>query len=226
MASKCVEQSVCILQSELLGKDEAVRDVLKKKGFSIKQQALVTLRHEDASLFIHEVSRPRLTSRLPSSRPTSSPPSSARSASSRAEVNNEDTSSSEEKISTPRDPTIVSARKDEPSDFECPEDAILALSKGPLIVLVLEKENAIKDLIELVGPSNPDLWTSAPASSSLRAKFGLNAQTLGVRCSKHESTVTQEIEFLFDRSGSGNRENRRRSEMGRMVKSAEVSYCL
>lgn len=77
-------------------------------------------------------------------------------------------------------------------------------------MLALEKPNAVSDLLELVGPSNPELWPQAP--NCLRAHFGQNKQELGVRCSLQESTVALEVEFLLACSGPS-REGRKHSQL-------------
>lgn len=79
-----------------------------------------------------------------------------------------------------------------------------------MLVLAVVKANAVSDLLELVGPADPDLWTAsatATASQCLRARFGKSRQALGVRCSRQEATVALELEFLLACAAPG-REHR------------------
>jgi len=67
------------------------------------------------------------------------------------------------------------------------------MSSGPLVVLVLEKENAIADLRELMGPTNP---AQAPAGS-IRKKWGANIENNAIHGSDAEETARFEISYFF-----------------------------
>lgn len=88
---------------------------------------------------------------------------------------------------------------DLPNDEVSPNFADRVPHSGPALMLALEKPNAVSDLLELVGPCNPELWAHTP--NCLRARFGKSREELGVRCSLQESTVALEIEFLLACSG-------------------------
>ncbi|TYZ65725.1 hypothetical protein PybrP1_006273 [[Pythium] brassicae (nom. inval.)] len=89
---------------------------------------------------------------------------------------------------------------DPSSALHADRGAAPASSRGPVLMLAVEKPNAVADLLELVGPANPELWNSS-APDCLRARFGKSSTALGVRCSLQESTVALEIEFLLACSG-------------------------
>jgi nucleoside-diphosphate kinase len=67
------------------------------------------------------------------------------------------------------------------------------MSSGPLVVLALEKENAIADLRELMGPTNP---AQAPAGS-IRKKWGANIENNAIHGSDAEETARFEISYFF-----------------------------
>ncbi|DBA00207.1 TPA: hypothetical protein N0F65_007832 [Lagenidium giganteum] len=231
-----VLNTVLIVQCEALDQDEAIRTELRKKGFRFKQQTIATLTKEEASHFIYEVSNPASEMYLVShaeaiegeegdqdpaalgavatertgrktddhekgsarhagaddAKSLLSPRESARSAS---------TGTPREKGAngTPR------TADGERVEAETPDEAIQAF--GPVLVMLLEKGNAVRDLIDLVGPANPGSWASATHSSTLRARYGKSRDQLAVRCSQQELTAMHEFDFLLACSGN-NRENR------------------
>ena len=67
------------------------------------------------------------------------------------------------------------------------------MSSGPLVVLALEKENAIADLRELMGPTNP---AQAPPGS-IRKKWGTNIENNAIHGSDAEDTARFEISYFF-----------------------------
>jgi nucleoside-diphosphate kinase len=67
------------------------------------------------------------------------------------------------------------------------------MSSGPLVVLVLEKENAIADLRELMGPTNP----AQASAGSIRKKWGANIENNAIHGSDAEETARFEISYFF-----------------------------
>lgn len=85
-------------------------------------------------------------------------------------------------------------------DYKEPESWIIdAMSCGPLVVLLLEKENAVMELKKLVGPANAQAWQTAEFSNSLRGQFGINERRLSLRSSIQSNIVQNEIEFFFSK---------------------------
>ena len=67
------------------------------------------------------------------------------------------------------------------------------MSSGPCLVMVLEKENAIKAWRDLMGATNP----AAAADGTLRKKFGKSIDNNAVHGSDAPETAAQEIAFFF-----------------------------
>uniref|UniRef100_K3W8E2 Nucleoside diphosphate kinase-like domain-containing protein n=1 Tax=Globisporangium ultimum (strain ATCC 200006 / CBS 805.95 / DAOM BR144) TaxID=431595 RepID=K3W8E2_GLOUD len=200
-AAVATQVSVLLVQVEALHEDAAIRDELHKLGFRVKHQALVHLSKEDAHAFVHQVCDPMTAS--------------ARLHQSLSHSSNEDkrpTSTSEREELQRETGEGLPTPRFQHGDGENLEDVVCALASGPALMLAMNKPNAVKELQDLVGPWNPELWSSAPAT--LRARFGKNQHEVGVRCSGDASTVAQEIEFLLARSGgsgAAHRESHRSS---------------
>ncbi len=67
------------------------------------------------------------------------------------------------------------------------------MSSGPLIIMVLEKENAIQDWRELMGATNP----AQARIGTLRYMFGTSIGNNAVHGSDSPTTAEQEIKFFF-----------------------------
>ena len=67
------------------------------------------------------------------------------------------------------------------------------MSSAPCIVMVLERENAIKAWRELMGATNP----AVAAEGSLRKKFGESIDHNAVHGSDAPETAVQEVAFFF-----------------------------
>jgi len=67
------------------------------------------------------------------------------------------------------------------------------MSSGPLVLLVLEKENAIADWRKLMGATNP----ANAAEGTLRRKFAGSIQENAVHGSDAEETAAFEIGYWF-----------------------------
>ena len=67
------------------------------------------------------------------------------------------------------------------------------LSSGPIVVMILEKENAIKHNRDLMGATNP----KDAKLGTIRKQFGLSIDKNSVHGSDSPENATLEIEFFF-----------------------------
>ncbi len=67
------------------------------------------------------------------------------------------------------------------------------LSSGPIVVMILERENAIIANRELMGSTNP----KEAAEGTLRKKFGISIDKNSVHGSDSEENARIEIDFFF-----------------------------
>jgi nucleoside-diphosphate kinase len=67
------------------------------------------------------------------------------------------------------------------------------MSSGPIVVLALEKENAIADLRQLMGPTDP----ANAEEGTIRKKWGTNMQRNAIHGSDAEDTARFELSFFF-----------------------------
>jgi nucleoside-diphosphate kinase len=72
-------------------------------------------------------------------------------------------------------------------------DLCAFMSSGPLVLLVLEKENAIADLRELMGATNP----ANAEEGTIRKKFASSIQENAIHGSDAEETAAFEIGYWF-----------------------------
>ncbi|ETO69608.1 hypothetical protein F444_13832 [Phytophthora nicotianae P1976] len=188
-ASQASQLSVLVLQADALEHDEAVRQELKRCGFVVKHQTLVHLAIDAARQFVLDVCNPHSQMYQPAveeSKNETQPTSEQHD----AEAGATHALNSEVNLET----TV--------EDNEMMEHAIHALASGPALVLGVEKPNAIAELLQLVGPADPTVWTES-APSCFRARFAKDApRKLGLRCSISEVTAAQELAFLLAHSGS------------------------
>ena len=68
------------------------------------------------------------------------------------------------------------------------------LSSGPIVVMILEKENAILDNRELMGATNP----KNAEDGTIRRKYGLSIDKNSVHGSDSPENAKIEIEFFFN----------------------------
>jgi nucleoside-diphosphate kinase len=73
------------------------------------------------------------------------------------------------------------------------EDLCDYMSSGPLILMVLEKENAIADLRKLMGATNP----ANAEEGTIRKKFAESIQENAIHGSDAEETASFEIGYWF-----------------------------
>ena len=67
------------------------------------------------------------------------------------------------------------------------------MSSGPIVALALEKENAIADLRELMGATNP----ANAEEGTIRKKWATNIENNAIHGSDAEDTARFELSFFF-----------------------------
>ncbi len=67
------------------------------------------------------------------------------------------------------------------------------MSRGPIVVMALEKENAIAAWRDLMGPTNP----ANAAEGTIRKKWGSNIENNAVHGSDAEDTARFELGYFF-----------------------------
>lgn len=67
------------------------------------------------------------------------------------------------------------------------------MSSGPLVLMVLEKENAIADLRKLMGATNP----ANAEEGTIRKRFAASIQENAIHGSDGEETAAFEIDYWF-----------------------------
>lgn len=72
-------------------------------------------------------------------------------------------------------------------------ELVESMAKGPVIVMVLEKENAIKDWRDLMGATNP----TAAAIGTIRKMFGISIGSNTTHGSDAPETAQVEVPFFF-----------------------------
>ena len=73
------------------------------------------------------------------------------------------------------------------------DDLCAYLSSGPILVMVLEKENAVKDNRELMGATNP----KDAVEGTIRKKYGISIDKNSVHGSDSTENAKAEIDFFF-----------------------------
>ena len=72
-------------------------------------------------------------------------------------------------------------------------DLCAYLSSGPIVVMILEKENAVLNNRELMGATNP----KDAVEGTIRKKFGISIDKNSVHGSDSNSNAKIEIDFFF-----------------------------
>jgi nucleoside-diphosphate kinase len=70
---------------------------------------------------------------------------------------------------------------------------VMFMTEGPVVMLVLERDNAIKHWREVMGATNPD----KAAEGTIRKKFAKNIERNAVHGSDAVETAAVEIPFFF-----------------------------
>ena len=74
------------------------------------------------------------------------------------------------------------------------EDLCNYLSSGPIVVMILSRENAVLANRELMGATNPD----DAKEGTIRKKYGLSIDKNSVHGSDSEENAKKEIDFFFN----------------------------
>jgi nucleoside-diphosphate kinase len=73
------------------------------------------------------------------------------------------------------------------------EQMCQAMSTGPIVAMVLEKENAVADFRKLIGATDP----AQAGAGTLREKFGKSIEANAVHGSDADETAAIEAKFFF-----------------------------
>lgn len=73
------------------------------------------------------------------------------------------------------------------------EPLVEYMCSGPLVALVLEKENAVKDYRNLIGATNPN----NAEDGTIRKQFALNQRENSVHASDSVESAKREISYFF-----------------------------
>jgi len=76
------------------------------------------------------------------------------------------------------------------------EALVSFMSSGPIVVAILEKENAVEEYRKLIGSTNP----SEAAEGTIRKLFGTNIQANAVHGSDSDENAEVECNFFFSKS--------------------------
>ncbi|XP_073147154.1 probable nucleoside diphosphate kinase 5 isoform X2 [Henckelia pumila] len=75
------------------------------------------------------------------------------------------------------------------------------MTSGPVLIMVLEKTNAVADWRSMIGPTDANK-AKVTHPKSIRALCGLDSQTNCVHGSDSPKSAAREITFFFERSSS------------------------
>ncbi|MBN1821175.1 MAG: nucleoside-diphosphate kinase [Prolixibacteraceae bacterium] len=76
------------------------------------------------------------------------------------------------------------------------EGLVEFMSSGPIVAIILEKENAVEDFRELIGATNPE--NAAPGT--IRNLFATNVQMNAVHGSDSDENAIIESDFFFSKT--------------------------
>jgi nucleoside-diphosphate kinase len=74
------------------------------------------------------------------------------------------------------------------------DDLVEFMTSGPVVPMVLEKENAVSDLRDLIGATDP----ANAASGTIRQEIARNIEANSVHASDSDENAAIEIAFFFD----------------------------
>ena len=78
------------------------------------------------------------------------------------------------------------------------ESLVKYMTSGPVILMILEREDAIRKNREVMGATNP----KDAAPGTIRAEFAVSLEKNSIHGSDSGASAAREIEFFFPRSGS------------------------
>jgi nucleoside-diphosphate kinase len=98
------------------------------------------------------------------------------------------------------DMRMISLSKDQARKFYAVHEGkpflnslVAFMSSGPVVAMVLEKENAVADLRTLVGATDP----SKAACGTVRNEIGVDIEKNSVHASDSDDNAAKEIAFFF-----------------------------
>lgn len=74
------------------------------------------------------------------------------------------------------------------------DDLTTYMSSGPIVALVLEKENAVSDFRKLIGATNP----AEAEEGTIRQRYAKSIEANAVHGSDADETAEKESEFFFE----------------------------
>ena len=76
------------------------------------------------------------------------------------------------------------------------EDLVKYITSGPVVVQILEGQDAITKNRKIMGATNPE----EAEEGTIRKQFALSVEANSVHCSDSQETAKSEIKFFFDNS--------------------------
>jgi len=76
------------------------------------------------------------------------------------------------------------------------ESLVRFMTEGPIVVVALERENAIARLRDVMGPTDP----AKAAEGTIRKRFGTNIERNAIHGSDAPATAETELRFFFSSS--------------------------
>jgi nucleoside-diphosphate kinase len=73
------------------------------------------------------------------------------------------------------------------------KDLCIYMASGPIIAMVLEKDNAVAEFRKLIGATNP----AEAAEGTIRKRFGKSIEANAIHGSDADETALGEVEFFF-----------------------------
>ncbi len=74
------------------------------------------------------------------------------------------------------------------------ESLVAFMTSGPVVPIMLEKDNAVEDLRTLIGATDP----AKAACGTIRYEIGRNIEKNSVHASDSDENATKEVAFFFD----------------------------
>jgi nucleoside-diphosphate kinase len=99
------------------------------------------------------------------------------------------------RLTTPRAESFYGVHRERPFF----RDLVTYMCSGPVVVVGLERENAIKELRLVVGATDP----AKADAGTLRALYGRDVQNNAVHASDSPENGVREVGFFFDASPKG-----------------------
>jgi nucleoside-diphosphate kinase len=89
--------------------------------------------------------------------------------------------------------TLAATFYQEHKDMDFYNDLIDFMTSGPIVAMVIEKENAIEDFRNLMGSTDP----SKSKPGTLRYQYGTSIRANAIHGSQDEESAKREIDLIF-----------------------------